>query len=214
MTLINFSLEQLELVKIFKKDWIFVAGANHYQQLPNFLEDPEIAFIGKSNVGKSSLINALTGRKALARVSHTPGRTRQINFFNVKGELTLVDLPGYGYAKVSKKVHITWEQLILSYLKQSINLKICCLLIDVRRGIKDNDLTILKLLCNFGKRIFIVFTKADKIPSTEVAKISDETSSLIDSCANHIEEILYISSRRNDDTQRLRLSLGTFIRSN
>ena len=212
MTLIKFSQEQLELIKVFKKDWNFVAGADNYEQLPKFLYDSEIAFVGKSNVGKSSLINALTGRKALARVSHTPGRTKQINFFNVKGELTLVDLPGYGYAKVSKKVHKTWEQLILTYLKQSINLKICCLLIDSRRGIKEHDLAILELLTSFDKRIFIIFTKADKISNEDTIQLTSTTSLLIKPYLEYIEETLYISSRRNDDTQRLRLSLGTYIK--
>jgi GTP-binding protein len=130
---------------------------------------PEIAFAGRSNVGKSSLLNALTGRKTLARTSNTPGRTREINFFELGEALLLADLPGYGYAKVSKKQVKGWTRLVRDYLTGRPNLRRLCLLIDARRGIKDSDREIMGLLDEAAVVYQAVFTKCDKVKAGALA---------------------------------------------
>ncbi len=131
--------------KIFKGPCDFFWGAASVDQLPP-MDKPEIAFAGRSNVGKSSLINALTGRKALARTSNTPGRTQQLNFFNLGDRLTLVDMPGYGFAKVSKTQKAEWQALIHDYLRGRAPLRCVLLMIDSRHGLKDVDNEILEML--------------------------------------------------------------------
>ena len=130
---------------------------------------PEIAFVGRSNAGKSSLINALTNRKALARVSHTPGRTREINFFKLADSLMLADLPGYGYAKASKTMAAEWQRLIFAYLRGRASLRRVSLLIDARRGVLDLDREVMNLLDEAAVSFAIVLTKTDKLTPNEVA---------------------------------------------
>src|ERR1041384_7465139 len=137
------ALEQGRL--LFAQECEFVRGAADLGGIP-VTKLPEIAFAGRSNVGKSSLVNALTGRKTLARVSNTPGRTREINFFNLGGRLMLADLPGYGYAKVSKADHARWTELIFAYLRKRALLRRVVLLIDARRGVLKNDADVMALL--------------------------------------------------------------------
>lgn len=139
----------------------FVLGVAALKQLPP-PDLPEVAFIGRSNVGKSSLINALTGRKALARTSNTPGRTQQLNFFNLGNRLMLVDLPGYGYARAPKGEVDAWTDLIVDYLQGRPNLKRTCLLIDSRHGPKANDIEMMKLLDRSAVIYQTVLTKLDK----------------------------------------------------
>jgi GTP-binding protein len=147
--------------KIFKQEAKFIAGVARADQFPKMYL-PQVAFIGKSNVGKSSLINSICRRKGLARVSHTPGRTQQINFFSIADKLLLADLPGYGFAKVSKMQKADWSKLMTYYLEASEHLVLVNLLIDARRGIKDNDIDMMNMLNDFGKKFQIVLTKADK----------------------------------------------------
>src|SRR4029077_3857273 len=130
---------------------------------------PEVAFAGRSNVGKSSLINALTGQKALARVSHTPGRTQQVNFFDLGQRLTLVDLPGYGYAAVGRERVDAWSALIRAYLKHRPNLRRLCLLFDARHGLKDSDRQTMDELDKSGLSYQLVLTKADQLKPDALA---------------------------------------------
>jgi GTP-binding protein len=154
-------------IKIFRQEAKFVAGVARIDQFPK-LYLPQVVFIGKSNVGKSSLINSLCRRKNLARVSHTPGRTQQINFFSIAGKLLLADLPGYGFTKVSKAQKADWERLMIYYLETSNHLSLVNLLIDSRRGIKGNDIDVMNMLHDFGKHFQIVLTKSDKEKVNEI----------------------------------------------
>jgi len=131
---------------------------------------PEIAFAGRSNVGKSSLINRLLRRKKFARVSNTPGRTREINFFEVNGQFILADLPGYGYARVSKERKATWRPLIEGYLRGSPALRGVVQLLDARRIPSDDDLVMLDFLAQLGTPTIVVATKIDKLPRAERSK--------------------------------------------
>lgn len=131
---------------------------------------PEIAFAGKSNVGKSSLINALLNRKSLARTSASPGKTQTINFYNVNHEMYLVDLPGYGYAKVSQSVKEQWGKLIERYLHQSKQLKAVFLLVDIRHDPSENDKTMYNWILHNGYQPIIIATKADKLKRSQILK--------------------------------------------
>ena len=144
----------------------FVAGAAAVDAIPPDTL-PEFAFVGRSNVGKSSLINALTGRNALARVSQAPGRTRQINFFRLGEACHLVDLPGYGYAKISKQMAAEWQHLIFSYLRGRASLRRVALLIDARRGVLAVDQEVMRLLDQAAVSYVVVLTKTDKLPPAE-----------------------------------------------
>jgi GTP-binding protein len=140
---------------------------------------PEIAFWGRSNVGKSSLLNRLVRRKKLARVSNTPGRTREINFFSVNGEFLLVDLPGYGYARVSKEARARWAPLIETYVRSSEQLRGLVLLVDARHDPSADDHRVLEMLADVGVPVLIVATKCDKLrPRERAARISALAASL------------------------------------
>lgn len=134
---------------------------------------PEVAFSGRSNVGKSSLINALVRRKALARVSKTPGRTREIHFFGINDAFTLVDLPGYGYAKISKDRQAEWRPLIEGYLRGAPALRGIVQLLDVRRDPTDDDLQMFDLLADIGLPTLVCVTKVDKLSKAQVGKAVD-----------------------------------------
>jgi len=154
---------------LFAQDCRFVAAAATLDQLPP-AGRAEVAFAGRSNVGKSSLVNALTGRNTLARTSNTPGRTRQLIFFDLGGRLSLVDLPGYGYAKVSKTLAGSWNVLLRNYLRGRVTLRRACVLVDARHGLKDVDREIMTLLDQSAVPYQIVLTKADKAPQGELAE--------------------------------------------
>lgn len=156
--------------KLFAGTCEFVWGTGNIDSLPP-QSLPEIAFVGRSNVGKSSLINALTNRKALARVSRTPGRTREINFFRLGERLMLADLPGYGYAKASRTMTAEWQKLIFAYLRGRASLRRVCLLIDARRGVLDLDREVMGLLDEAAVSFAIVLTKIDKLEADEIAEV-------------------------------------------
>lgn len=140
---------------------------------------PEVAFAGRSNVGKSSLLNAVTGKKDLARASATPGRTRELNFFQVEEELNLVDMPGYGYAKAPKAEIKKWSALTRDYLRGRVNLRRVFLLVDARHGIKENDREFMKLFDECAVTYQVVLTKADKLKASEMEAVQSGTADII-----------------------------------
>lgn len=157
----------------------FFAGAMTMPQLPP-ARGPEIAFAGRSNVGKSSLVNALTGRKALARTSNTPGRTQQLNFFDLgQGKLTLVDLPGYGYSSVGKSKAAAWTETTRAFLKGRPELRRVLLLVDGRHGLKPGDEDIMKLLDKSAVIYQVVLTKADKIVPADLDRVKAATAATL-----------------------------------
>ena len=159
---------------LFAQECEFINGSTTLDTLPP--DDlPEIAFAGRSNVGKSSLINALTGRKTLARTSHTPARTQQINFFRLGGRLMLVDLPGYGYADAPKTEIRRWTQLVNTYLKGRTRLRRVCLLIDGRHGLKAVDEPVMRMLDGAAVSYQVVLTKTDKLRNAELIRRLAET---------------------------------------
>jgi GTP-binding protein len=170
---------------LFAKESSFIAGAATVDALPQDTL-PEIAFAGRSNVGKSSLLNAITGRNSLARTSHTPGRTRQLNFFELGHRLVLVDLPGYGYAEASKAEIARWNGLFRDYLRGRPSLRRTCLLIDSRHGIKETDRPLMKLFDETAVSFQIVLTKTDKMaPSSLQALLDDISEELTHHVAGH-----------------------------
>jgi GTP-binding protein len=155
--------------KLFAGPCDFISGAASVESLPP-IALPEVAFAGRSNVGKSSLVNALTGRRTLARVSARPGHTRQINFFDLAGRLHLVDLPGYGFAQVSKSMKETWQDLASAYLRGRPTLKRVCLLIDSRHGVKDSDHETMKNLDRAAVSYQLILTKTDQLRQAEIPR--------------------------------------------
>lgn len=195
--------------KIFRQEARFIAGAAKPSQLPKMFL-PQVAFVGKSNVGKSSLINTICRRKNLARVSHTPGRTRQINFFLIAEKLVIADLPGYGFAKVPVEEKQNWEKLILHYLQNSPTLKLVNLLIDARRGIKENDFKVIQLLHSYDKQIQLVFTKADKVKFKEGFEV--EIKNYLASLGYLLCNVVLSSSKNGVGAKELELSLAQYVK--
>jgi GTP-binding protein len=170
----EFSPAQIEEArKIFAGECDFLWGSADLEALPPPNKN-EIAFAGRSNVGKSSLVNALTGRKTLAKVSNTPGRTQQLNFFNLANHLYLVDMPGYGYAKVSKKMRADWDKLIFNYLQGRPNLRTVLVMVDARHGLKEVDQHLMTLLDKAAVNYRIVLTKCDKVSGEARDKVNEE----------------------------------------
>lgn len=155
--------------KFFAGPCDFISGAASVESLPP-IALPEVAFAGRSNVGKSSLVNALTGRRTLARVSARPGHTRQINFFDLAGRLYLVDLPGYGFAQVSKSMKESWQDLASAYLRGRPTLKRIWLLIDSRHGVKDSDHETMKNLDRAAISYQLILTKTDQLRQAEIPR--------------------------------------------
>ena len=175
----EFTPEELEAGRVtFAREAVFMLGVVKLEGLPD--EGPsEIAFAGRSNVGKSTLLNTLTNQKGLARASNTPGRTREINYFDLGGALRLVDLPGYGYAKVSRKESEAWNRVTRDFMRGRTTLRRVCVLIDSRHGLKSIDHEIMDLLDEAAVNYQIVLTKSDKIKPTELATLIIKTNEAI-----------------------------------
>lgn len=195
--------------KLFRKECTFVAGAQRLVDIPQ-MSLPEIAFAGRSNVGKSSLINALTGRKALARASATPGRTQQINFFNLDNELLLVDLPGYGYAAASKTKVEHWNAVVKAYLKNRHALRRVFVLIDARHGIMAADQDTMEMLDDANVPYVCVLTKTDKTKPAELAALIERVEGELDSYKGAFPKIYSTSSSDGQGLADLR-AIATIV---
>ncbi len=199
--------------KLFAGDWRFIWASPSIATLPP-MAGMEIAFAGRSNVGKSSLINALTGRNALARASHTPGRTQELIFFDGPKDcgLRLVDMPGYGYAAVAKTKVLAWTALIHSYLQGRASLARVYLLIDSRHGLKELDIDVMKALDRAAVSYQIVLTKADQIKRAELeARIAGVEAALAKHPAAY-PQVLATSSRSGMGMPDLRAAIVTLMR--
>jgi GTP-binding protein len=185
----------------------FFFAAQRLEQLPP-PRGPEIAFAGRSNVGKSSLLNALTGRKTLARVSSEPGRTRQLNFFDLGGRVTLVDMPGYGYARASKDIKADWQGMMFDYLRGRPTLRRVMLLLDARIEVKQADHDVMDLLDRAAVTFQIVLTKTDGLKPPALARKIQEANSLARSHAAAFPRILSTSSETGDGIATLRAELA------
>lgn len=185
----------------------FVLSAASPEQFPDS-PWPEVAFAGRSNVGKSSLINALVGQKSLARVSREPGRTRQINFFSFNDAFHFVDLPGYGFARAPIGVKRSWQHLMLSYIERRPVLSACVLLLDIRRTPTEEDLGVLDLLAQAGKPVLAVLTKADKLSAQQRQK---QRQLIAEELHLFPQDLLLTSAESGSGLTELWQSLGAFV---
>ncbi len=204
---------------LFARPWVFIRGVPAMKFLPPE-GPPEIAFAGRSNVGKSSLINALVGQKGLARTSNTPGRTQELNYFvpdGYSGEkgnlppLALVDMPGYGFAKAPKAQVDQWTKLVFDYLRGRSTLKRVYVLIDARHGIKANDEDVLKLLDVAAVSYQIVLTKTDKIKAAGVPRLLDRTDEQIRRRPAAFPQIIATSSEKGSGIDELRWAIAEAV---
>lgn len=197
--------------KLFARPVTFRLGVARLDQLPP-AGAPEVAMAGRSNVGKSSLINALTGRSDLARTSNTPGRTQQINFFDLADGLTLVDLPGYGFAQAPKDVVKRWTELVFAYLRGRPNLLRVCLLIDARHGPKKVDEDVMELLGKAAVPFQAVLTKADLVRPAELEARVHELEARLRKQAAALPRPLVTSARQRQGLEALRAELAKLAR--
>ena len=193
---------------LFAAECRFVYAAQRLDQLP-LAAGPEVAFAGRSNVGKSSLLNALTGRRALARVSGEPGRTRQLNFFDLGGRLTLVDMPGYGYARAGKAVKQDWQGLMFDYLRGRATLQRVLLLLDARIEMKEADAAVMELLDRAAVTFQLVLTKSDDVKPVALARKTDEAASLARAHPAAHPDVVVTSSESGEGIEALRAAIAT-----
>ena len=211
-SLTDFDVETLEEAnRLFRHPCTFLKGVVNVAGLPGDAL-PEVAFAGRSNVGKSSLLNALVGQKALARTSNTPGRTREVNYFVLDDRAYLVDLPGYGYAKASKKEVAGWNRLIQDYLRGRASLRRVFLLIDARHGLKTSDAPTLELMDVAAVSYQAVLTKADKVKAAELEKVIERTSKELSKHPAAFPGIIVTSARKDTGLPELRAAILTLMR--
>ena len=196
--------------KLFAGPCDFIWGASRSDGLPP-MGPPEIAFVGRSNVGKSSLVNALTGRKTLARVSHTPGRTQELNFFDLGTRARLVDMPGYGYAKVSKEKAASWQDVMRDFLRGRATLLRVFVLVDGRHGLKPVDDETFDLLDASATSYAIVLTKGDEVKPAELAATREATLTAIVRRPAAYPDVLVTSSRNGDGVPELRAAVAQLL---
>ena len=202
------SAAQLEAGRLlFAAPCEFFFASQRLDQLPP-PGQPEVAFAGRSNVGKSSLINALTGRKALARASNTPGRTRQLNFFDLGGRLSLVDMPGYGYAQAAKEIKADWQELMFAYLRGRPTLQRVVLLLDARIELKASDHAVMDLLDAAAVTYQLVLTKADAVKPGPLARKTAEVEALARKHPAAFPQVLATSSEGGQGVEALRAALA------
>ena len=200
--------EQIEFGRwLFAQPCTFLRGVPRLDSLAE-PDLPEVAFAGRSNCGKSSLLNALTGRRSLARTSNTPGRTQQLNFFDLGEKLWLVDMPGYGYAKASKTDIAAWTQTVRDYLRGRPTLRRLCVLIDGRHGIKANDLEMMTMLDTTAVGYQIVLTKTDKLTAGALATRMDATAKILKSHPAALPDPIATSARNGDGIPQLRAAIA------
>lgn len=211
MTEVEFTEAQLDAGKVlFRAPCDFVKGVVNVDGLPE-ARPLEVAFAGRSNVGKSSLLNALVARKALARTSNTPGRTREVNFFTLGDEVFLVDLPGYGYARAAKTEVKGWNRLIQDYLKGRQALRRVFLLVDARHGLKHTDEPILSLMDVAAVSYQVVLTKTDKLKTGALEKVHAATlTGLAKHPAAH-PQVLATSASKGAGLDELRATIATLL---
>lgn len=202
--------EQIEDGRLlFAGECEFFFGSQKIEQLPP-VGRPEVAFAGRSNVGKSSIINALTGRKALARASSEPGRTKQLNFFNLSDRISLVDMPGYGFAKAAKSVKEDWQNMMFAYLRGRTTLARVILLLDARIELKASDKDVMELLDRAAVVFQIVLTKCDQVrPNVLKAKIADVEALALKHAAAY-PRIVCTSSQTGEGIEDLRAEIARF----
>jgi len=193
---------------LFAQSCTFFYASQKIDQLPP-VGGPEIAFCGRSNVGKSSIINALTNQKSLARVSNTPGRTKQLNFFNLGDRLTIVDMPGYGYAQASKSVKEDWQGLMFDFLRGRPTLRRVVLLMDGRIETKKTDLQAMHLLRDAAVPYQVVLTKADDVKPMKLAARQAEVEEVLRKQPGAFPLILTTSSETGLGLDLLRAELST-----
>lgn len=193
---------------LFARDVTFMLSVVQLEQLPP-PDRPEVCFAGRSNVGKSSLINALTNRKGLARASNTPGRTRELNYFNVDERLNLVDLPGYGYARASKSDIANWTRLTRTFLRGRAGLRRVFLLIDSRHGIKPPDIELMEMLDDAAVTYQLVLTKTDKLKRGERDTVMRRTSRTIGKRPAAHPQLMVTSSEKKTGLDDLRAEIAT-----
>lgn len=207
----EFTPQQLEAGrKLFAQEATFMLGVVRLDGLPD--EGPaEVAFAGRSNVGKSTLLNALVGQGGLARASNTPGRTREINYFDLASQLRLVDLPGYGYAKVSRKESESWNQLTRDFLRGRSVLRRACVLVDSRHGLKASDHEIMDMLDEAAVNYQIVLTKTDKIKPTALEIMIGKISNAIRKRPAAHPVVRATSSEKGEGIPELRAELAALV---